>query len=246
MTLLWMLLSFLFILNHADEEIKVERVKDNGKKIPIPKNGPQFDPNKLAEPKPLLEKEPYGKKKGLDQMVLRIPNSKDLLLTYFGKWSLRALVESKEFALVIPYATSRRIGYVRYECKKGDKEIHRVSQYRGMMLKTFVEINGDRVDGIHVLMGCEAGQIENAILWGTYDSFLLHSLVIESASSPTTPNRIESAQKEGERYGRTKKQLIKRYGKKGSGFWDWGAKEKLFGRAQIEEFHDQKQQKSEL
>ena len=37
-----------------------------------------------------------------------------------------------------------------------------------------------------------------------YDSFLLQSLVVEAAPSPTTPNRIESEQKEGERYGRSK------------------------------------------
>ena len=215
-----------------------------GDKIPIPQNGPQYDPNKLAESKAMTEKDPYGKK-NLDFMVLSMPNSKDLLMTYYGKWSLRALVESKEFALLIPYSLSRRMGYVRYECGADKSDLHRVSQYWGMMVKTHVEIDGGRVDGVYVLMGCEKGQLEHSSLWGTYDQFPLNSVVVDSVSSPLIVDRIESEKGEGERYKRTKKNLKKRYGK-GSGFWSWGEKDGLFGKRKIEKLDGLKPGKAEL
>lgn len=219
----------------SSEDLKVTGVRP-AKKRPIPKDGPQFDPDKIANTKELTEKDPKFKNH-VDVMV--VPNfgsskNKDILLFYFGKWSLKSLVDSKEFAILLPYEFTVGIGYEQ-ECKKDKKEMNRINAFFGDIYKVDVAINGELSRNVYLLLNCEQ-QLKTAELWGTYDSFKLSSMLIDSQRSPPLFNRIESKEKRLSRYAKTKKTLSKRYGVKGTNFWDWGANNNLFGRRKIIRF----------
>eukprot|EP00483_Globobulimina_turgida_P004904 UN04913 len=174
-------------------------------------------------------------KKHVDVMLLKnwgLFNDKDILFTYFGKWSLQSLVDSGEFALLIPYESTIAFGYDG--CDEDTKSLNRVSAYTGHLYLLDVEINGKPSPSVYVLFGCEKNQIKTSMLWGTYDIFKLSLMLIDAQTNPIQFNRIETKEKTLSRYAKTRKALVKRYGKKGSGFWEWGAKNHLFGKRKIE------------
>ena len=235
----WLLLVGLIIFCEC-EELKVTGVKP-AKKRPIPKDGPQFDPDKIANTKEMTEKDPKYKNH-VDIMVL--PNfgtrkTKDILLLYFGKWSLKALIDSKEFAVMIPYEFTVGLGYEQ-ECNKDKKEMNRINAFIGDIYKVDVEINGEISQNVYVLLSCE-NTLKTAQLWATYDQFKLSSMLIDSQRSPILFNRVESKENRLIRYAKTRKTLIKRYGEKGTNFWEWGANNYIFGRRKITRFVEDNQ-----
>ena len=183
MSLFPFLLLLVLVIIVSCDDLKVTGVRP-AKRRPIPKDGPQFDPDKIANAKELTEKDPKFKNH-VDVMI--VPNfgsskRKDILLLYFGKWSLKSLIDSKEFAILLPYEFTVGIGYEQ-ECKKDRKEMNRINAFVGDIYKVDVEINGEVSLGVYLLLNCEQ-QLKTAELWGTYDSFKLSSMLIDSQRSP--------------------------------------------------------------
>ena len=230
---------------HSDK-LKATRVPGN-KQHPVPRGGPQFDPEKLSATKALSEADPKSRQ-FVDFMRLKHwgqPQHKELLLTYSGRWSLHALVESQEFALFIPHRSAKALGY---ECDADDKRLHRVNAFSGGMMHLEVELNGqDAPMMLYALMGCNAAQMKHAMLWGTYDSIPLSSVVLSAQQSPRF-DRLETDKQSGSRYAKTKRRIIERYGAKGSGFWAFAEHSKLIGQRPVEKPYAQngEQEKSEL
>ena len=234
---LYLILATLLVIVSECEKFTVNRAPDTGKKRPIPKDGPQFDPDKIASTKSFTEPDPKFKNH-VDIMIL--PNfgtskRKDILFTYFGKWSLKSLVDSKEFILLIPYEFTVGLGY-ESECDKDKKQMNKVNSYIGDMFLVDVEINGEISTNLYILLSCKPKQVKIAQLWATYDNIKLTSMLIDSQRNPIQFMRIESTEKKLSRYAKTKKAVIKRYGEKGSNFWEWGVKNNLFGRRKITKF----------
>lgn len=106
--------------------------------------------------------------------------SKTIWIMSYAELSFDALVDSGAFAMVLPYAIGKRLGFDKGKAEKLLEAFGVASSIKGYLRQVDLEIDDQEYEGITTLW-CDKGYDTNTLLLGRADIFKLFTIVMDES-----------------------------------------------------------------